>query len=197
AQRFLNRVAALFGPEREKLATGYAAGLQLLPMDQLDRDERSLYFRLHDTIRRVTRDVEQFQFNTAIAALMELLNEASRHRAQLARVTPAFNAVAHAYYRLLAPFAPILAEELHSWLGGERSVFDSGWPVLDDAALARQSIEIVLQVNGKVCGSLRVPSTIANGELESLALANDKVRHRVGDKQVRRVVVVPGRLVNV
>jgi leucyl-tRNA synthetase len=197
AQRFLNRIGALFGPDREQLASGRAGALQGLAMDRLDGEERALYGRLHDTIRRVTRDTEQFQFNTAIAALMELLNDSSRHRAERGEVTPVFNAVAHAYCRLLAPFAPILAEELHSWLGGEGSVYDSGWPALDKAALARESIDIVLQVNGKVCGSLRVPSKTEDRELESLALAHDRVRHRIGNKPVRRVVVVPGRLVNI
>jgi leucyl-tRNA synthetase len=197
AQRFLSRLVALFGPDRQALAESRAAAAMALVPAELDPDERALYRRLHETIRRVHRDTEQFRFNTAIAALMELLNDTARHRAKQGRVTPAYQAVAHAYYRLLAPFAPHLAEELHSWAGGEGSVFDAGWPTVDDAALARETVEIFLQVNGKLRGSMTVDCGSDSGDLETLALANEAVRRFVGERPVRRVVVVPGRLVNV
>jgi leucyl-tRNA synthetase len=128
---------------------------------------------------------------------MELLNDAVRYRAEAGTVTPVFAALAHAYTRLLAPFAPHLAEELHAWLGGQGSVYDAGWPAWDEAALVQEEVELVLQVNGKVRGKINVPAQADETQLREWALGNERVLSFVGDKPVRKVIVVPGKLVNV
>ncbi len=194
AQRFLNRIVGLFGPDRTAIAARRNGAVTL---DQLVGADRELYRRLNETIKKVTQGTEAFHFNTAIAALMELLNDAVRYRAEAASVTPVFAALAQAYPRLLAPFAPHLAEELHSWLGGQGSVYDSGWPEWDETALVQEEIELVLQVNGKVRGKINVPAQADEAQLRDWALSNERVLSFVGDKPVRKVIVVPGKLVNV
>jgi leucyl-tRNA synthetase len=197
AQRFLNRIVGLFGSDREAIAALPYAAVQTFDLQMLTSADRELYRRLNETIRKVTQDTEVFRFNTAIAALMELLNDAVRYRAESGSVTPVFAALAHAYARLLAPFAPHLAEELHAWFGGQGSVYDAGWPVVDEAALARAEIELVLQVNGRVRGRINVPADADETQLREWALSNERVRSFIGDRAVRKVVVVPGKLVNV
>jgi leucyl-tRNA synthetase len=194
ALRFLNRIATLFGGDREAIA-----GLIAQPLDysSLNDNERSLNRRLHETIRKVTSDTENFHFNTAIAALMELLNEVSRYRNDVGQVTPLFATIAQAYIRLLAPFAPHLAEELFSWIGGTGSVYDANWPEWDEAAMVQSEIELVLQVNGKVRGKVNVPAEASEEQLREWALSNERVQSFIGDKAIRKVVVIAGKLVNV
>jgi leucyl-tRNA synthetase len=197
AQRFLNRIVALFSPDRAAIAGVPFEQVQTLDMGALSPADRALYRRLHETIKRVSDDTEAFRFNTAIARLMELLNDCYRYHSEVAAVTPVFAAVAHTFTRLLSPFAPHLAEELHGWFGGEGSVYDAGWPSHDERALVQEEIELVLQVNGKVRGKITVPAQAAEEELRELALANERVQEFVAGKPVRKLIVVPGKLVNV
>lgn len=203
AERFLNRLVGLFGPDRETIAAECdrlgAAGIDevLASSDGLDEADQALRRRLHVTIKRVTEDTEAFAFNTAIAALMELLNEAQRYRSAADTASTLFCVAGWTVARLLAPFAPHLAEEFHGWFGGTGSVFDTGWPSWDESALVEDTVEIALQVNGKVRDRLVVARDADKAVLEKEALANDKVREILGDKAVRKIIVVPGRLVNV
>jgi leucyl-tRNA synthetase len=206
AQRFLNRIVGLFSPDREAIQGLRTKGRGLSENEPqilspqssvLSPADKELYRRLNETIKKVTQDTEHFRFNTAIAALMELLNDAVRYRAEAGTVTPVFAALAHAYARLLAPFAPHLAEELHAWFGGQGSIYDAGWPGWDEAALVQEEIELVLQVNGKVRGKINVPAQADETQLREWALGNERVLSFVGDKPVRKVIVVPGKLVNV
>jgi leucyl-tRNA synthetase len=203
AERFLNRIVALFGPDRDAIAAerareGSAAlGSFLDSEDGRGPAELALRRRLHATVKKVTEDTERFGFNTAVASLMELLNEVQRHRHEQGVPTRAYAAVAWAMARLLAPFAPHLAEELHAWFGGEGSVYDAGWPTWSEAALIEDSFEVVLQVNGKVRDRAVVSRDADEAALRELALASARVRETLGGREVRRVIVVPGRLVNV
>jgi leucyl-tRNA synthetase len=163
---------------------------------ELDPAHQALRRRVHATVKKVTLDTEGFAFNTAIAALMELLNDVQRHRAAQ-DPTPAYAATAWIFARLLAPFAPHLAEELHSWFAGSGTVYDAGWPGWEEEALAEEAIEIVVQVNGKVRDRLVVPSDAGEDLVRERALAAPKVREQLGGRAVRKVIVVPGRLVNV
>jgi leucyl-tRNA synthetase len=202
AERFLNRVVALFGNERDAIAALQAqlgnTGLDAVILEAAGLDEPSaaLRRRLHATIKKVTLDTEHFGFNTALASLMELLNEASRQRNAAGTPTPLFCATGWVFARLLAPFAPHLAEELHAWFGGTGTIYDAGWPQWDEAALTADSIEIVLQVNGKVRDKIVVPRDAADDDLKARALESARVREAMGGKAVRKVIVVPGKLVN-
>jgi leucyl-tRNA synthetase len=193
AQRFLNRIVGLFSGDREAIAAS-RGGAHSAPTGGADKE---LYRRINETIKKVTQDTEAFHFNTAIAALMSLLNDAVDYRKAAAGVTPIFGQLAHTYARLLSPFAPHLAEELHAWFGGTGSIYDAGWPEWDESALVQDEIELVLQVNGKVRGKINVPAAADKAQLEQWALTNERVLSFIEGKPVRKVIVVAGKLVNV
>ncbi|MBU6333214.1 MAG: leucine--tRNA ligase [Chloroflexi bacterium] len=197
AQRFLNRITGMFLSSADEIAASEAPGLAAIDGASLDASGRELYRKVHETIKRVTQDTETFRFNTAIAALMELLNELVRYRAVTPASTPLFAATAQVFARLLSPFAPHLAEELHARLGGSGSIYDATWPAWDEAALAVAEVEIVLQVNGKVRGKLVLPAGTGTDALTAAALAHPRVAAAVADRPIRTVVTVVDRLVNV
>jgi len=147
--------------------------------------------KAHATIAKVTDDVgRRFAFNTAIAAVMELVNELSRDTGGLSARFAAETAVS-----LLQPYAPHVTEELWERLGRSR-LWTEPWPAADAALLEHETIEIAVQVNGKLRDRLHVPAGTSDDELIALALASERVRaHMNGDP--RRTIVVPGRLVNV
>ncbi|MCS1410854.1 MAG: Leucine--tRNA ligase [Verrucomicrobia subdivision 3 bacterium] len=146
---------------------------------------------LHTCIKKVTEDLDAMHFNTAISALMVLSNEASHWE-----VRP--KSVLRSFLCLLAPFAPHLAEELYSKLiGGEAGTLAySEWPDYDESLLVEGTLEIPVQVNGKLRARLRVSQTASKDEIEALALKDAKVASFIEDKPVRKVIVVPKKLVN-
>jgi leucyl-tRNA synthetase len=197
AQRFLNRIVGIFSSVAEAIGEFPHHGLTAVKAEAFVDGDRELYRRLNETVKKVTQDTEAFRFNTAIAALMELLNDLVRYRSERTDVTIIFALAAQTYVRLLAPFAPHLAEELHSQFGGVGSVYDAGWPEWDEAALVVEEVEVVLQVNGKVRGKIMAPAAADAAQLEQWALTNERVQSFMGGKPARKVIVVPGRLVNI
>ncbi|MCK4315413.1 MAG: leucine--tRNA ligase, partial [Anaerolineae bacterium] len=183
AKRFLQRVW--------RLSNAVAATSQ--PTNQ---PTHQLTTQLHRTIQRVTTDVETFKFNTAIAALMECMNEMSAHH-RAHGVTEELAEATRAFVLLLAPFAPHIAEELWARLDGPYSVHQQVWPVWDEALAAEETITLVVQVDGRVRDKLTVPADIGEAEARDLALGCEGVRRQLGDRSVARVIYVPGRLVNV
>ena len=150
---------------------------------------------VHQAIKDVSEDLsDDFQFNTAISELMKLSNALSSGLAQ-SSVGVRQEAMS-ALVRLLAPFAPHLAEEFWQRLGGEDSVHLQPWPDHDPEALVMESIEIVIQVKGKVRGSMSVAVDCSKEEIERLALDSDVAQRWLEGKPPRRVIVVPGKLVN-
>jgi leucyl-tRNA synthetase len=159
---------------------------------------------VHETIARVTEDIERdFHFNTAISAIMELVNAlyafetASRDRMPAGERAALLREAVETVLLLLGPISPHVTEELWAHLGHRESVFEQAWPMPDPAALARQEVTVVLQVDGKVRSRLTVEVDAAEARVQSLALADDKVRPWLDGRTVERVVVVPNRLVNV
>ncbi len=170
-------------------------------VDEMETPERNLYRKLHESIQRITRDLDgDFHFNTAIAQIMELMNAVDD-----LGVTESSSPQARAVYRetmetlvlLISPFAPHIAEELWQELGHAPSILNAPWPTVNEAALHRDEIEMVLQVNGKVRGRILVGATTDAVGLEQEALANKQVQKWIEGKTVRKVIVVPGRLVNI
>jgi leucyl-tRNA synthetase len=149
----------------------------------------SLLRATHRAIKKITEDFESLSYNTAVAALMTLRNEIKRNG-------PADAWVAEAFTRLLAPFAPHIGEELWEALGHDSSVFDASWPTYDEEMLREDEVVMVVQVNGRVRGRIQVSRDVAEDVLFERALADDGVRAHVGNKPIRRKIVVPGKLVN-
>ena len=150
---------------------------------------------LHACIKKVTEDLDAMRFNTAISAMMVFSNEANTWQNKPVSVLKPF-------LQLLAPFAPHLAEELwarlHSTFGQiAPSLTYAPWPKFDAALLVENEIEIPVQVNGKKRDVIKVPLTATNVELEALALKNEKVQQFVAGKTIKKVIVVPKKLVNI
>jgi leucyl-tRNA synthetase len=192
ASRFLHRVWRLVG---EHLPLIQGAG-RLDPAD-LDEPARELRRQVHRTIRKVTDDIDnRFQFNTAIAAIMELVNGIhgwSGKSAHPAVLREALETVV----RLLAPFVPHIAAELWVALGHADDLEAAGWPACDPTAMAASASLIVVQVNGKVRGKVMVPVDADEAAVRQTALADANVARSLAGLTVRKVVVVPGRLVSV
>ena len=183
--RFLQRLWRLVDSEVNHDGVSPATG-------ESDSDIRRA---VHQAIKAVSEDLsDDFQFNTAISELMKLSNSLS---SGLGQASPGVRQEAmSALVRLLAPFAPHLAEEFWQRLGGEDSVHCQPWPDHDPEALVLASVEVVIQVKGKVRGSMSVAADCSKEELESLALASDVAQRWLEGKPPRRVIVVPGKLVN-
>ncbi len=188
--RFLNRVwRAVF--DNLELLRGQQA-----PVDS-QGEARALRRITHRTIKKVTEDIDgRFHFNTAIAAIMELVNAiyAFDQKKDNPRV---LREALEAVVRLLAPFVPHIAEELWSHLGHQQDLLQTGWPAWDESALVEDEKLIVVQVNGKVRGKVTVPADADEQVVREAAMNDPNVARSLEGKTVRKVIVVPGRLVNV
>jgi leucyl-tRNA synthetase len=158
---------------------------------------RNLRRKLHQTLRQVTHDFETFEFNTIISALMELLNEMYKARENGASRTEVWDEAQDIYLRMLAPVAPHVAEELWAYLGMPYSIHNQSWPEVDEAAAAEEQITLVVQVNGKVRDRISVSVDISEEKAKELALSSEAVEKYLQGKEPRKVILVPGKLVNI
>lgn len=165
-------------------------------LEERTEDGAKLLSLTHKVIKKVSNDLDDMRFNTAIAALMEYVNDLYKMK-NAAISQEIWSFALESLVKLVAPFAPHLSEELWKELGNEDSVHVSPWPMYDEALLVENVVTIVVQVNGKVRATLEVSADVSKEELETLALANDRVQEFLANKKPTRVVVVPGRLVNV
>ena len=160
----------------------------------------ALLRKLHQTIAKITQDFEgRWHFNTDVAAIMELVNEIQNADAQLAAgeiPAPVVRELLRTLVLLLAPFAPFLAAEMWEQLGEEGAILRAPWPQSDPELAREDEIEIPVQINGKLVTVVRVAAGADSKTIEAAALANEKVRDRTADKSVAKVIVVPGRAVN-
>lgn len=166
-------------------------------LNEADKDLRRV---LHSSIKKVTNDIEtRFNFNTAISTMMELVNAlyAYKEAAKEPNSGLIYEAISD-LIKMMSPFVPHITEEL--WRGAidaNSSVHEQSWPECDEEALKVDNVEIVLQVNGKVRGRLTVPAEATKEELEKIAMADANVQAHIGDATVRKIICVPGRLVNI
>lgn len=166
-------------------------------LNEADKDLRRV---LHSSIKKVTNDIEtRFNFNTAISTMMELVNAlyAYKEAAKEPNAGLIYEAISD-LIKMMSPFVPHITEEL--WRGAidaNSSVHEQSWPECDEEALKVDNVEIVLQVNGKVRGRLTVPAEATKEELEKIAMVDANVQAHIGDATVRKVICVPGRLVNI
>ena len=194
--RFLNRIWRIvqaFEPVLAQKVTEY-------DHSNLSEAEKDLRRVLHSSIKKVTNDIEtRFNFNTAISTMMELVNAlyAYKEAAKEPNAGLIYEAISD-LIKMMSPFVPHITEEL--WRGAidaNSSVHEQSWPECDEEALKVDNVEIVLQVNGKVRGRLTVPAEATKEELEKIAMADANVQAHIGDATVRKVICVPGRLVNI
>ncbi|WP_323752489.1 leucine--tRNA ligase [Marinobacter sp.] len=192
AHRFLKRLWRIV---HEHTSKGEVPTLDVAGLTGAQKDLRR---KTHETIAKVSDDISRrLTFNTSIAATMELLNEVSK----LADDEPQSRAVRQealdVAVLVLSPIVPHICHKLWHALGHSETVVDASWPIADESAMVRSEIEVVLQVNGKVRAKQSVPADISKDDLEKLALENENVQRFAEGKTVRKVIVVPGKLVNV
>ena len=167
------------------------------PPDSLSGEQKNLRRKIHETIAKVSDDYGRRQtFNTAVAAVMELCNELGRHPTEHSGDRAIVDEGLRAVLQLLWPITPHLSEHLWQALTGD-PFRESQWPEVDDAALSRDELEIVVQVNGKVRGKISVPASADNAEIEAMAKRQENVQRFLADTTISKVIVVPQKLVNI
>ena len=191
--RFLKRLWRIVAKHKPVAKADYAA-LSLSP------EQKALRLKTHQTLEKVTDDYgRRHTFNTAIAATMELLNAVSKFTDS--HDSAQDNLVAQEALEIsvamLAPVVPHFSHALWEYLGGEGAVIDAAWPAVDPSALVQDSLTLVVQVNGKLRSKLEVSKDASKAELEALALADDTVKKFTAEGEIRKVIVVPGKLVNI
>jgi leucyl-tRNA synthetase len=194
--RFLNRVWRLFYEQHPHLQN-----VKPLPFGTvLEGDQKSLRQKTHKTIQKVIDDIERFHFNTAISAVMELVNEI-----YVSEVKDRTDEVSKRVIReaietvviLLSPFVPHFAEELWEALGNQESIIKTRWPDYDPEAVLEDQILIVIQINGKLRDRMTIPISYGEEEVKAWALKSERIRKLVEGKEIKRVVLVPKKLVNI
>ena len=179
SRKFLDRVWRLIVDENNKMRDR----ITTLNDGKLDK----VY---HQTVKKVTEDYENLHFNTAISQLMVFVNEAYKVDALPYEYIEGF-------VQLLAPIAPHMGEELWAILGNEEGISYAPWPTYDESALVEDEIEVVFQINGKVRGKANVSRDLPKDELEKIAMNNETIKENIAGKTVRKVIVVPNKLVNI
>jgi len=170
---------------------------QTQPGSASDETRRTLRRRVHQTLKGVTHDFENFEFNTIISSLMELLNEMYKAREAGAVGAPEWTEATEIYLKMLAPVAPHIAEELWSRMGKPYSIHQQKWPQVDEAAAKEDMIEIPVQVNGKVRDRITVPAGAGEEEIKAAALASETILKYLEGREPKKVIVAKGRLVSV
>ena len=190
AQRFLQRVWRLSYELLQQADKGDAANL--------GKDEKDARRKIHETIQKVSDDVgRRNNFNTGIAAIMELLNALQKLDLTQSGSRAVVSEGLDAIIRMLAPVAPHITQSLWQAFGQSGLIIDSAWPEVDESALVKDSLLIIVQVNGKVRAKLEVPASASKDEIEAQAMADENIQKQIEGKTVRKVIVVPGKLVNI
>ena len=192
AHRFLKRLWRLVN---EQVAGGAAPALDVAALND---KQKNLHRKTHETITKVSDDVSRrLTFNTAIAAVMELLNEVSKLNGDEPQTRAVRQEALETAVLMLSPIVPHICHTLWQDLGHTDPIVDATWPVADKSAMVRSEIQVVLQVNGKVRAKVDVPADISKADLEALARENESIVRFTEGTTVRKVIVVPGKLVNV
>ena len=189
--RFVDRIERIIESAKDIISTGNN------DKSSIESAEKELNFWRHTAIKGVTEDTDKMQFNTAIARLMEFINALNKYLNEKSINISFLNDVILDFIKLIAPFAPHFAEEEWSVMGKETSVFNEPWPVFDPAALVKDEIEIAVQVNGKIKNRINVSSSFGEEEIKAAALEDETVKTAIDGKNIVKVIVIKGRLVNI
>ncbi len=194
--RFLNRVWRLVYEKHKELKDikPFSTGVNL------DGDLRLLRHKVHRTIKKVTDDIERFHFNTAVSAIMELVNEINNSAVKDQNDEASKKVMREAIETvilLLSPFVPHISEELWQVLGYNESIIKHPWPDYDPEAIQEDEILIVIQINGKLRDRMIVPASFGEEEIKASALRSERIQKFIQGKEIKKVIVVPNKLVNI
>ena len=192
ASRFLKR---LWRQVYDHLETGNAVTLDLTALND---EQKALRRQTHETIAKVGDDIgRRFTFNTAIASVMELMNALAKFKDDSEQGRAVMQESLQSIVLLLSPIVPHISHELWKVLGQDSLLLDQAWPIVDESALVKDSLQIIVQVNGKLRSRIEVSATASKDEIEAAATTDENVKRFTADKQVVKVIVVPGKLVNI
>jgi leucyl-tRNA synthetase len=195
AFRFLNRVWTLVQRHQQELRTVSLADAENAMQSDRGKD---LIRKTHQTIRKVTQDIEkEYHFNTAIAAMMELVNELTGLEPSSSHDIQALKFSIEKLLLLLSPFTPHIAEELWEMIGYAQSISLQSWPMWDEEMAKDEQIELVIQINGKLRNKLMISQGLPDETVKEMALKDDKVAEAIAPKSIKKVIVIKGRLVNI
>ena len=166
---------------------------------EIKKDEKELLFALNYAIKSVDKDMESFSFNTAIARLMELLNAVGKYDQidDAEKNTELYKVCFNKFIQLLAPCAPHFSEEIWEILGNKNSVFLSSYPVCEEKYLVKDEVEIAVQINSKMRGKITVINNAKEEDIKSAILSDEKLACEIKDKNIKKFIIVPNRLVNI
>jgi leucyl-tRNA synthetase len=194
AYRFLNRLWGIVYKNQSDIQHP-TSNIQNIPT--LKPSALSLYRKTHQTVKKVTTDIErEYHFNTAIAGMMELVNEITSFEPGSEEDKAVFRFAIEQLLLLLSPFSPHIAEELWAAIGNKPSIFEHSWPVWDEEAAKEEQIELVIQVNGKLRSKVMISVGMSDDEVKKTALADQRIQEIIGESEIRKVLVVKGKLVN-
>ena len=169
-----------------------------LDKDSMTEGQKALRRQLHQTIEKVTDDIgRRYTFNTAIAANMELLNALIKFNDDSGNGRALCHEVLEAIVRMLSPIVPHICEEIWKHLGHDQGISTEAWPAVDKTALQQDALQIMVQVNGKLRGKISVAIAASKDEIEAMALADENVSRFIDGKPIKKVIVVPKKLVNI
>jgi leucyl-tRNA synthetase len=195
AYRFLNR---LWGVVRKNHSKIQNAKSKIQDISNLQPSASALYKKTHQTIKKVTTDIErEYHFNTAIAGMMELMNEIASFDPSSEEDQSVLRFAVQQLLLLLSPFSPHIAEELWEAIGNWPSISEQPWPAWDEEAATEEERELVIQVNGKLRSKIMISVGMPDDDIKKIALADRRVQEIIGEKEIRKVLVVKGKLVNI
>jgi leucyl-tRNA synthetase len=198
AYRFLHRLWGVIYKNREGLSVKCKVIEEPIHALRFTDHSLRLYRKTHQTIRKVTTDIErEYHFNTAIAGLMELVNEITSFDPKSDEDWTVLKFAIERLLLLLCPFSPHIAEELWEKIGNKPSIFEQKWPDWDETAAKEEKIELVIQINGKLRSKIMISPGIPDEEIKRMALEDRKIKELVGNKKVKKVIMVKGKLVNI
>lgn len=189
--RFVDRVERILEEARAELSNTNNS------KTALEKAEKELNYARHYAIQHVTEDTEKFQFNTALARMMEYTNALSKYLNEESKNASFLKETLVDYIKLLAPFAPHFAEEQWELLGEVYSVFNTSWPIFNPSALIKDEVEIAIQISGKIRARMNVPTSYSEDEIKEAAINNETIVSFLEGKNILKVIVVKGRLVNI
>ncbi len=188
--RFIDRIERTLETANEKIKSGKGK-------TTIDKEEKELNFWRHTAIKGVSEDADKMQFNTAIARMMEFVNALSKYTQGDNLNLEFLKETCVDFIKLLAPFAPHFSEEQWSLLGNTSTVFNEKWPEFDASALVKDEVEIAIQVNGKIKNRINIPSGLDEEGIKAAALEDEHIKAATEGKNIVKVIVIKGRLVNI
>jgi leucyl-tRNA synthetase len=198
AARFLNRIWNIVYKRLDSLSASQQKTHHAIDLADMSDPGRNLIRKVHQTIKKVTSDIERaYHFNTAIAALMELVNVLHAFDPVDEKEYAAMKSAIDNLVLLLFPFTPHCAEELWSSLGNKGSLSEQSWPSWDIDLAKDDEIELVIQINGKLRGKLMIPINLPDADIQEIAMREKRIQDIIGTKEIRKIIVVRGKLINI